>query len=285
MRHGFLLVDKPVGPTSHDVVATVRRVLSERSIGHLGTLDPAASGLMVLAVGAKALKAVELFVGLPKEYEADVRLGAVSTTYDRDGHIEPVALKPGVEQPEIEMVLRAIRERFLGKIRQRPPAHSAVHIDGERAYDRARRGEEVVMPEREVIIEACDVVSYVYPDLRLRVRCGSGTYIRSLAHDLGTTLHTGGYLAGLRRTRLGDWAVEGALAPADARWTAVMPMKEVLQALPGIHLTDEQAADLRLGRDIAATVPEANTVAWHAELPIALLVPVASGRAHPRKVF
>jgi tRNA pseudouridine55 synthase len=285
VRHGFLLVDKPVGPTSHDVVATVRRTLSERAVGHLGTLDPAASGLMVLAVGAKALKAVELFMGLPKEYEADVTLGAVSTTYDRDGHIEPFLLKPGVERPEVEIVLRAIRERFVGKIRQRPPAHSAVHIDGERAYDRARRGEAVEMPEREVTIEACDIVSYAYPDLKLRVRCGSGTYIRSLANDLGAVLRTGGYLAGLRRTRLGDWTVDGALAPADVRWTAVMPLKEVMKALPGIDLTDAQAAEIRLGRDIPVAIERPNTVAWHGELPVALLVAAGEGTAHPRKVF
>ncbi len=285
MRHGFLLVDKPVGPTSHDVVAIVRRTLSERAVGHLGTLDPAASGLMVLAVGAKALKAVELFVGLPKEYEAEVKLGAISTTYDRDGHIEPFPLKPGVEQPEVETVLRAIRDRFVGNIRQRPPAHSAVHIDGERAYDRARRGEEVVMPEREVTIEACDVIAYAYPDLRLRVRCGSGTYIRSLAHDLGTTLRTGGYLAGLRRTQLGDWPVDGSLAPADVRWTAVKPMKEVLKGLPAVDLTDGQVAEIRQGRDIPVAIELPNTVAWHAELPVALLVPAGNGRAHPRKVF
>lgn len=285
MRHGFLLIDKPAGPTSHDVVSGVRRALSERAVGHLGTLDPAASGLLVLAVGAKALKAIELFMGLSKEYVAEVTLGKVSTTYDQDGQIEDVAIKPGVPEPKIETVLRLIRERFIGKIRQAPPAHSAVHIDGERAYEKARRGEEVAMPEREVTIEACEVESFSYPHLQLRVRCGSGTYIRSLAHDLGFALRTGGYLSGLRRTGVGEWRVEKAVPPSDIGWTNVTPLKEVMKSLPGIDLSDEQMADIKLGRDIHASIEIPNTVAWHGDLPVALLVSSGHRRAHPRKVF
>ncbi len=285
MRHGFLLIDKPAGPTSHDIVAIVRRTLSERSVGHLGTLDPAASGLLVLAVGAKALKAIELFMGLSKEYVAGVTLGKVSTTYDQDGRIEDFPIKPGVPEPEIETVLRLIRERFVGKIRQAPPAHSAVHIDGERAYEKARRGEEVVMPEREVTIESCEVESFAYPNLKLRVRCGSGTYIRSLANDLGAALRTGGYLTGLRRTKVGEWQVEQAVAPEAIGWTKVTPMKEVLKSLPGIDLTDEQMAEIKQGRDIHASIEIPNTVAWHGGLPVALLVSSGHRQAHPRKVF
>ncbi len=267
------------------MVAAVRRALSERSIGHLGTLDPAASGLLVLAVGAKALKIVELFTGLPKEYVAEVTFGTVSSTYDRDGQLEIVARKPGVPEPEVEAVLSTIRDRFVGKIRQAPPAHSAVHIDGERAYDKARRGEVVAMPEREVVIESCEVVSYAYPNLVLKVRCGSGTYIRSLAHDLGQSLRCGAYLAGLRRTKVGEWSVAGASAPAEARWTAVTPLKDVLKVLPGIDLTDEQLAEIRQGRDIHASIEIPNTVAWHAGLPVALLISAGHRLAHPRKVF
>lgn len=285
MRHGFLLIDKPAGPTSHNVVAKVRRTLSERSIGHLGTLDPAASGLLVLAVGAKALKVIELFMGLPKEYVANIRLGEVSTTYDQDGHIEAFPMKPGVVQPDIETVLRTIRDRFVGKIRQAPPAHSAVHIDGERAYEKARRGEEVTMPEREVTIERCDIESYAYPNLSLKVRCGSGTYIRSLANDLGATLRVGGYLTGLRRTGVGEWRVEQAVSPEAVAWTKVTPLKESMTSLPAIDLTDEQMVEIKQGRDITASIEIPNTVAWHQGLPVALLVSSGHRRAHPRKVL
>ncbi len=285
MKHGFLFIDKPVGPTSHDVVAMARKTLSERSIGHLGTLDPAASGLMVLAVGAKALKVIELFNGLPKEYVADVRFGAVSSTYDRDGQIEQVERKPGVPEPDEETLLREIRNRFVGKIRQVPPAHSAVHVGGERAYDLARAGKDVTLPEREVTIESCEIVSFAYPNLQLRISCGSGTYIRSLAHDLGQNLRCGAYLSGLRRTRVGEWSVTDASPPTGVAWGKVRPLKDILKPLPGIDLLDEQMAEIRLGRDIQAVIDIPNTIAWYDELPVALLVSSGPRRAHPRKVL
>ncbi len=185
MRHGFLLIDKPEGPTSHDCVAQVRHILHERKVGHLGTLDPAANGLLVMAVGAKALKVVELFNNLNKEYEATVCFGAVSSTYDREGVIEEVTLQPGVEVPDELAIRNVIKDRFLGKVEQVPPAASAIKIGGERAYRKMRRGKGVKLSSREVEITACDILSYDYPDLHLRVACGSGTYIRSLANDLG----------------------------------------------------------------------------------------------------
>jgi tRNA pseudouridine55 synthase len=284
MRHGFLLINKPIGPTSHDIVAIVRRVLPEQHIGHLGTLDPAAEGLLVLAVGSKALKVVELFKGLPKAYEAEVRLGAVSTTYDREGMITETPAKPGWEMPEPAAVQRMLNEKFTGKIAQVPPAASAIHIGGERAYRKMRQGRSVDLPPRDVTITECTLVAYTHPDVRLFVRCGSGTYIRSLAHDFGAALRIGGYLSALRRTEVGGWRFEHAVAPERARWTDVLPLKEVLKSFPGVTLTAEEARDLSFGKNIAYQVTP-DTIAWCDDLPIAILEPTEDGKAHGRKVL
>lgn len=284
MRHGFLLIDKPRGITSHDAVGIVRKRLGERGVGHLGTLDPAATGLLVLAVGRKALKVVTLFGDLRKEYEAEVRLGAVSSTYDAEGVVEPWTPKPGWEIPHQIVIQNLIADRFVGKIRQVPPAHSAVHIGGERAYEKARRGETVVMPERTVDIEQCEILSYDYPELRLRIRCGSGTYIRSLAHDMGQLLHCGGYLTALRRTEVGEWTVDGAVSPDSADWHHVVPMKTVLTNFPRRDLTDDEWEDISHGRNIEAEV-QPNTIAWHGDLPVALLVQAEDGTVRAKRVF
>jgi len=284
MRHGFLLIDKPAGLTSHDVVAQVRRLLPERSIGHLGTLDPAATGLLVLAVGRKALKVVELFSSLPKEYEAAVHFGAVSTTYDGEGVIETIPPRGGWEVPEQSVVQRVIADRFLGRFQQVPPPYSAVHVGGERAYRKARQGRSVEIPPREVEITACSILSYDYPSLRLEVACGSGTYIRSLAHDLGTLLHCGAYLEGLRRTSVGPWSVAAAVAPEQASWGRVLPLKDVLADLPRRDLLPDEFEDLRTGRDIEGEV-KAKTIGWVGDRPVALLEQRGEGIIHARKVF
>lgn len=283
MRHGFLLIDKPKGPTSHDIVGSVRRTLHERSVGHLGTLDPAAEGLMVLAVGAKALKLVELFNGLPKEYEATIRIGAVSTTYDAEGVIEEVT-KKGWEPPEQAVIQRVIQDHFLGKIDQTPPAHSAVHVGGERAYRKARQGKNVVMPSRKVEITACDVMSYDYPLLRLRVACSAGTYIRSIAHDLGILLHNGAYLQALRRTRVGSWSVADAVTADKAAWADVTPMKEILKNFPSLELSAEDMENAKCGRVIKKDLTK-ECIGWFEQLPVCIVKPLPEGGAHARKVF
>lgn len=286
MRHGFLLVDKPVGPTSHDVVQTVRRVLHESKAGHLGTLDPAASGLLVIAVGSKALKVIEFFNELPKEYEAHIRFGSESTTYDAEGVLETIVTKPGWIEPDHMMIRRTIEERFTGNIEQEPPAYSAVHINGERAYDLARKGQTVQMPRRMVEVSACDIISYEYPNLILRVACGSGTYIRSLAHDLGSLMRCGGYLHGLRRTKVGDWAVEQSVLPEKAAWTDVTPLKDILRDFQSIDVDAKQFADIQMGKKIPLVI-RPDTVAWFEGLPIAVLIPSRDGSqtAHARKVL
>ncbi len=286
MRHGFLLINKPRGATSHDVVASVRRALHEKNVGHLGTLDPLATGLLVLAVGSKALKVVELFGGLSKEYVATVHFGSVSTTYDADGILTAAQRPPGVQVPTEEAVRECIRNYFVGNIAQVPPTHSAVHVGGERAYRKARRGESVNMPSRMVKIDACDLLRLQYPELDLRVRCSSGTYIRSIAHDMGQHLHIGAYLSASRRTKVGGWRVEDAHSLESAAWAHVLPLKDVLAYMPGVELTARQFEDVSHGRSIAASI-HPNTIAWYEGLPQAVLIPVPEdpARARPRKVL
>jgi tRNA pseudouridine55 synthase len=266
MRHGFLLIDKPTGITSHDVVYRARKTLHEKDIGHLGTLDPAASGLMVLAVGSKALKVIEYFNGLTKEYEAGVRFGAVSSTYDAEGILEPVTMKPGVKAPAIEDIRRILTERF--------------------TYELARKGEMVEMPTRKVEIHACEVLSFAYPNLSLRVACSSGTYIRSLAHDLGALLRCGAYLSSLKRTKVGEWHLKDAAQLDTVNWTNVMPLKDVLKGFPAIELTDDEAAKIRQGQRIPRQVAD-RTIGWHHDLPIVVLFPyrLDAGLAQPKKVL
>ncbi len=289
MRHGFLLINKPRGPTSHDVVGMVRKTLGERSVGHLGTLDPMATGLMILAVGAKALKIVEFFAKLPKEYKATIRFGATSSTYDAEGVIERSERKPGWEPPEDAAKIQVLlHEKFTGKIPQIPPAYSAIQIGGERAYRKAMRGENVEMKAREITIQECSVLRYEYPIVEVRVRCDAGTYIRSLAHDLGTLLRCGAYLEALERTKVGEWDYKNAVEPKQAVWTDVVPLKDLLQNFPRRELTEAEWTEIRHGRNIEGRA-EAGTplFAWHQGLPVAVLElnKNQNGMLKPRKVL
>ena len=283
MRHGFLLINKPEGPTSHDIVDVVRKTLSEKKVGHLGTLDPAASGLLVLAVGAKALKVVELFNSLSKEYMAEIIFGSTSRTYDREGPIEEFRRNAGVPDPDVSTIQEAIRSRFIGRIDQVPPQASAVKIGGERAYRKMRQGRSVELKARSVEISACTIVSYAYPKLSLSVACGSGTYIRSLANDLGAALRVGGYLSSLKRTMVGDWSVDDAVEAASTKWTDVIPLKDILAEYPKWELNDAEFDALTHGRVIPGECEE-GAIAWHGELPVAILE-MKNGGVKARKVF
>lgn len=285
MKHGFLLINKPTGCTSHDIVHQIRRLLPERNVGHLGTLDPEASGLLVLAVGAKALKVVEFFKDLGKEYDAEITFGAVSTTYDKEGVIEQSSAKPGWVPPTIEALAKIIQDKFSGLVDQVPPAFSAVHIDGKRAHELARQGKTLQLEPRSVELH-CGIISYDYPKLSLHVHCSSGTYVRSLANDLGATLRCGGYLSALRRTKVGEWKLEDAVIPEGATWGHILPLKDVLKSFPGIDVTDEEARAISFGQSINKEV-KADTFAWNNGLPIAVLIPQKDGTrmARARKVF
>lgn len=286
MRHGFLLIDKPVGPTSHDIVMQIRRDLEERKVGHLGTLDPLASGLLVLAVGAKALKVVELYKALDKEYEADILFGATSTTYDAEGMLEEVPERAGWSPSSRVELANILRDQFLGTKEQVPPIYSAIKMGGTRAYRKARQGRDIPPPSRKVRIDVCDILYYAYPELRLRIACAAGTYIRSVAHDLGQRMRCGAYLSALRRIKVGEWSLEDAVSPNKVRWTDVIPLKKILSERKAVDLTETEVEDIRYGRDIEKEV-EPNTIAWFEGLPIAILEPCKDGSrmAHARKVL
>lgn len=210
MNDGIILIDKPAGMTSFGVVARVRRVLSERAgkkvkVGHTGTLDPFATGLMILVTG-KECKNASTYTKLDKVYEATFVLGRTTTTGDPEGELTDVSDNRPT-QTEVAKVLK----RFTGEMRQRPPIFSAIKINGQRAYKLARDGKEIEVPERTVTVYSLELLDYAYPELKVRAHVSSGTYIRSLGVDIGRVLDTGAYCSQLRRTAISDWAVEQAL--------------------------------------------------------------------------
>jgi tRNA pseudouridine55 synthase len=207
---GLLLVDKPVGMSSFDVIRQLRRTTGVRKIGHAGTLDPLASGLMLILFG-KACKQAQSLTKLDKRYRAIIRLGASSSTGDNEGVKTPVSnRRPSRE--EVEAALGSLT----GEIRQTPPVYSAIKIGGKEAYKRARAGETVEMPSRTVTVYDNRLLRYEYPELELDVRVSSGTYIRTLAEDLGRILGAGAYLSGLTRTEVGDYRLGEAVALNEA---------------------------------------------------------------------
>lgn len=211
MEKQILLIDKPAGLTSFGVVARVRRKLTQEigrkiKVGHAGTLDPFATGLLILLIG-KATKKAEEFLKLDKVYEATIRLGAISTTGDPEGEIqESKKLTDPPSRTKVEIVLKS----FVGKIEQIPPSFSAIKINGQRAYKLARRGEKIQMPTRKVQIYEIKILEYSYPILKISCHVSSGTYIRTLAEDIGKKLEVGAYTTQLRRLKIGDWTVKEA---------------------------------------------------------------------------
>lgn len=213
--NGILLIDKPANMTSFGVVARIRRVLSQQlgkkaKVGHCGTLDPFATGLLILVTGTEC-KNAGTYTKLDKVYEATIRLGALSTTGDPEGEITE---DPTVEPASREQV-GAVVQQFIGEITQTPPIYSAIKINGRRAYDLARKGQYVEIPSRQVTIYSLDVIEYSWPYLTIRTHVSSGTYIRSLAVDIGAALGVNAYCAQLRRTRIADWDIADAQTLAD----------------------------------------------------------------------
>ncbi|WP_029150754.1 tRNA pseudouridine(55) synthase TruB [Microbacterium indicum] len=247
---GILLVDKPQGLTSHDVVSRTRKALGTRKVGHAGTLDPMATGLLVVGVEA-ATRLLTYVVGLDKTYEATIRLGQTSTTDDADGEIDGGSSAAGVSDERIAEGVAALT----GPISQVPSSVSAIKVDGRRAYDRVRAGEEVELAARDVVISrfeigetrrAGDLV-----DLDVVVDCSSGTYIRALARDLGAALGTGGHLTRLRRTRVGGFAVDGAAGvDALAEAARLTPAEAAGRVLGRLDVDADSARDLRHGKRI-----------------------------------
>lgn len=253
----MLLIDKPAGHTSHDVVARARRALGTRKVGHAGTLDPMATGLLTLGVGPST-RLLTYLVGLDKQYETTMLLGRATTTDDAEG--EPLGT------PAPAAALAAVTDerlthevtRLTGAIEQRPSAVSAIKVDGRRAYDRVRAGEEVELAARAVTVAAFDVLAVRRTDgaieVDARIDCSSGTYIRALARDLGAALGVGGHLTALRRTRVGPFAVASAIdldRLAEQGPSALLAAAAVAEQLfPVLRLDAQQAVDLGHGKKL-----------------------------------
>lgn len=207
-----LLIDKPYDWTSFDVVRKLRRLVRTKKVGHAGTLDPLATGLLILCTG-KFTKRINEYMAREKEYTGIVTLGAVTPTYDLESEPALVADCGGLTLERVEEV---IGSRFVGEIMQVPPIHSAIKVGGQRVYELARKGKEVKLEPRRVVITAFEITEFRLPEVSFRVVCSTGTYIRSLANDLGGALGCGGYLSALRRTRIGEFRVDDAMTVESA---------------------------------------------------------------------
>ena len=269
---GVLVIDKPAGPTSHDIVACVRRTLSLKKVGHLGTLDPLATGVLPLVVG-RATRLASLLAGASKQYDAVIRLGLITDTYDITGTVvggadapRPDATSAEIDglQPSPETIAHAAAG-FVGSYPQRPPPFSAKKIDGVRAYDLVRRRQPVEVTPAQVTVEALTVLSIDGPRVRCRVVCSSGFYIRSLAHDLGDALGCGGCLETLRRERHGPFNLQAAVPLAQivekSAWVATqfVPMGSLLPSIPAVVVSDQGARRAAHGNPlrVADMVPAA----------------------------
>lgn len=206
----ILLIDKPKGWTSFDVVAKVRGILKEKKVGHGGTLDPNATGLLIIGTGADTKKLGEITKNQNKTYEAEIILGAISTTDDIDGEITSFT-EQEIEKPVKEKIEEVLRS-FEGEQLQMPPQYSAIKINGKKSYDQARKGIKVELTPRKINIYSIKLVDYKYPVLKIICEVSSGTYIRSLAKDIGEKLKTGAYLNELRRTKVGEYLVQKAVS-------------------------------------------------------------------------
>lgn len=240
---GILLLDKPVGPTSREALDGVESRLRIGAIGHAGTLDPLASGLLVALTG-KARRLQEFFLDREKTYDARVRFGAASPTLDGEGPVGPTGIPP---RPMTEDEIRAMLATFEGDVLQTPPVFSAMRVSGRRAHKLARKGHEVVLEPRSVRIDRVALVAVEEPDWVIEITCGPGVYVRSLARDLGEARGCGAYLAALRRTRSGPLRVEAAVSPAEADLADLVPLSAVLAGESRIDVSKAEARKLALG--------------------------------------
>ena len=242
--NGVVVIDKPRGLTSFDVVARVRRALGERRVGHTGTLDPMATGVLPVCVG-EATKLVPFLVSGDKEYEAELRLGVTTDSYDATGTVTSETNAANVSRADVQRAL----EGFVGPLQQRPPMHSAVRVGGQRLYKLAHQGLEVERRPRAVVVHALELLRYEAPLARIRVRCGKGTYIRSLAADVGAVLGVGAHLTALRRTRVGPFGLDRAVAlDALSPETPLVSPAQALADHATVPLDDAQVRDVRAGK-------------------------------------
>jgi tRNA pseudouridine55 synthase len=286
---GVLPVDKPEGPTSHDVVSAARRALRMRRIGHTGTLDPFASGLLLLCLGP-ATRLAEFLTPLPKTYRATMRLGAATDTDDLTGEvIRSSDAWRSITEADVRSALRT----QVGTLQQLPPFFSAKKVGGERMYAAARRGDPVERTPSRVTVHGIELLAVDLPDVTFDVECSSGTYIRAIARDAGEVLGAGGHLRALRRTASGRFHVRDAvpldrLADADAVRAALVEPLQALAHLPRVELSEAQARDVAHGRSVGAAeaLPPGTVVALASpEGGLLAVGEAAEGVVQPRKVF
>jgi tRNA pseudouridine55 synthase len=279
---GLVVVDKPAGITSHDVVARVRRLAGTRKVGHAGTLDPMATGVLVLGVN-KATRLLGHLTLTDKAYRATIRLGVSTTTDDAEGEVTAQSDVSGLTPQTVTEALSA----FVGDIEQVPTAVSAIKVNGQRAYKLARAGEEVVLKPRAVRIDEITVTRMALPEVDVTVRCSTGTYIRAIARDLGSALGVGGHLSALRRTAVGSFGVEQAKTLEELTDEfAMIPIAEAARStFPVVELTESQATDVRFGRRLAVALNELSAVFAPDGEFLALYEPESADQAKAAAVF
>lgn len=288
---GVLVLDKPVGMTSHDVVQAVRRGTGIRRAGHTGTLDPRASGVLVVLIGP-AVRLSEYVSASDKRYQATVRLGSSTDTFDAEGRITSTGIASDISE---EKFLEAL-QGFVGEIEQVPPPYSAIKIEGRKAYEMAREGEEVNLQPRKIHVYSLDLLEWSPPEAVIDVFCSSGTYVRSLANDLGAKLGCGAHLVGLRRTRSGRFTLRDAVPlrrlqeafVAGDWYKYLIPAAEALGDWPAVELDADKVELIRHGHRVPG---ESGSTGWargiseQGDLVALLEFDVASNEWQPRKVF
>ncbi len=263
---GFLIIDKPIGMSSHDVVNRVRRLCGIRKVGHAGTLDPLATGVLIVGVG-RATRLIEYLMHHSKRYEATIRLGETTTTYDAEGDVLLKRPFTHLTRPQIETTL----SHFRGAIQQQPPMYSAIKKDGQPLYKLARKGIEVKRPYRNITIHQLDLVDCSLPHIKIKVHSSTGTYIRSLAYDVGEQLGCGAHIVQLRRTSVGELKSETAVSldtlTSDNFSDYLLAADTAVKHIPRLNVAEEDAQRLLLGQPIEsqATQPEEPLVRAYAE--------------------
>ncbi|MDT4973912.1 MAG: tRNA pseudouridine55 synthase [Pseudonocardiales bacterium] len=289
MSDGLVIVDKPAGLTSHDVVARLRRLAHTRRVGHAGTLDPMATGVLVLGVD-KATRLLHHHVLTDKAYTATIRLGQATVTDDADGAVQSSASAAGVD----EAAVRAALLPLTGEILQAPSSVSAIKVDGQRAYKRVRDGEAVELPARPVTVTRFEGVDFSRPgadllDVDVEVECSSGTYVRALARDLGRALGTGGHLTALRRTRVGPFTIDQAQtldALAELADPVTLPLADAVRAaMPVRQVDDDEARALSYGKSLELSGIAGTHGAIAPDGTVAALLVEDGERAKPVLVF
>jgi tRNA pseudouridine55 synthase len=285
--HGFLVVDKEPGMTSHDVVAIARRALNTRKVGHAGTLDPMATGVLVLGFN-NGTRLLQYITDGDKSYQATIVLGASTITDDFEGEVIATADASSITDDQIYAELNTMRGTFM----QRPSSVSAVKVDGERAYDRVRAGEVVVLASREVTISQLDVLAIRRMDLKIEidieVTCFAGTYIRSIARDCGDALKVGGHLSALRRTRVAGFGLDGAvsLAALKSGEFSTLDLSDVARAtFPVRDISLDEKLELSFGRTLAANSAEGIHAGISSSNELIALLSNVDGKAKPIAVF